>query len=93
VVDKNKHTKMTDHVAEQIEMKFKAATVPQPPTKPVCQYVLYPPSRLLSQSEMVLNQVDADGRYVLSLRTFAWVHLEAYIPCFRGPEGGNVLAT
>jgi hypothetical protein len=33
VVDKNKHTKMSDHVAEQIEMKFKAATVPQPPTK------------------------------------------------------------
>jgi hypothetical protein len=33
VVDKNKHKKMTDHVAEQIEMKFKAATVPQPPTK------------------------------------------------------------
>jgi hypothetical protein len=25
--------KMTDHVAEQIEMKFKAATVSQPPTK------------------------------------------------------------
>jgi hypothetical protein len=23
--------KMSDHVAEQIEMKFKAATVPQPP--------------------------------------------------------------
>ena len=33
MVDKNKHKKMTDHVAEQIELKFKAATVPQPPTK------------------------------------------------------------
>jgi len=33
VVDKTKHKKMTDHVAEQIELKFKAATVPQPPTK------------------------------------------------------------
>jgi hypothetical protein len=31
VVDKNKHKKMTDHVAEQIELKFKAATAPQPP--------------------------------------------------------------
>jgi hypothetical protein len=29
VVDKYKHIKTTDHVAEQIEMKFKAATVPQ----------------------------------------------------------------
>jgi hypothetical protein len=33
VVDKNKHKKMTDRVAEQIEMKFKATTVPQPPTE------------------------------------------------------------
>jgi hypothetical protein len=33
VVDKTKHKKMTDHVAEQIEMKFKAATVPQPQIK------------------------------------------------------------
>jgi hypothetical protein len=33
VVDKNKHKKMTDHVAEQIGLKFKAATVPQPPTE------------------------------------------------------------
>jgi hypothetical protein len=32
VVDKNKHKKMADHVAEQIELKFKAATAPQPPT-------------------------------------------------------------
>ena len=67
MVDKNKHKKMTDHVVEQIEMNFKAATVPQPP--PLNQYGLYPPSRLLSQSEMVLNQVDADDRCVLSLRT------------------------
>ena len=33
MVDKKKQKKMTDHVAEQIEMKLKAATVPQPPTK------------------------------------------------------------
>jgi hypothetical protein len=37
VVDKNKHKKMTDHVAEQIELKLKAATVPQPPTEPICK--------------------------------------------------------
>jgi hypothetical protein len=70
VVDKNKHQKMTDHVAEQIELKFKAATAPQqPPTKLV--WPISTISRLLSQSEMVLNQVnlDADDRCVLSLRT------------------------
>ena len=27
----NKHKKMTDHVAEHIELEFKAATAPQPP--------------------------------------------------------------
>jgi hypothetical protein len=67
VVDKNKHKKMTDHVAEQIELKFKAATVPQPPTKLVWPISIT--STALSQSEMVLNQVDADDRCVLSLRT------------------------
>jgi hypothetical protein len=33
VVDENKHKKMPDHAAEQVEMKFKAATVPQSPTE------------------------------------------------------------
>jgi hypothetical protein len=33
VVDENKHKKMTNHVAEQIEMEFKAFAVPRPPTK------------------------------------------------------------
>jgi hypothetical protein len=40
---------------------------------------------------MILNQVDADDCCVYFRYALAWVHLAAYIPCFRGPEGGNIL--
>jgi hypothetical protein len=92
VVDKNKHKKMTDHVAEQIELKFKAATVPQPPTKLV--WPIPTTSAALAQPEMVLNQVDAGGRCVATSVT----HLRGctWQPIFRvvevlSPEGGNIL--
>jgi hypothetical protein len=70
VVDKNKHKKMTDHVAEQIELKFKADTVPQPPTKLVGPISTTSTALAVRNIYMVLNQVaDADDRCALSLRT------------------------
>jgi hypothetical protein len=73
VVDKNKHKKMADHVAEQIEMKFKAAAVraarsAPPPTE------LVRPISTISTALAVRNgsessRCDTDDRCVLSLLT------------------------
>jgi hypothetical protein len=77
VVDKNKHKKMTDHVAEQIEMKFKAATVPQPPTE-----LVWPVSTI--STALAVRNGSESSRCGRSLCTFV-THLRGctWQPIFR----------
>jgi hypothetical protein len=77
VVDKNNRKKMTDHVAEQIEMKFKAATVPQPPTE-----LVWPISA--TSAALAVRNCSESSRCGRSLCTFV-THLRGctWQPIFR----------